>query len=184
MKSLWKDPVWSTVIAAGVIAAAGALGTYLLGFWPTIASFGRHIWHLVTASTEVPNWLLVLLGLAIIPTLLLLAVAVWTSFAKSDSGQATWGRYTSDTFFNLRWRWRYTAGRIDALNTFCPHCDYQVFPYDASGFTGIDRIGFKCDSCSRSLGEFDESIRSLTSKVERFVQQKIRSGSWQPNGGG
>lgn len=27
---LWKDPVWSAVIAAGIVAGA----TFLLGYWP------------------------------------------------------------------------------------------------------------------------------------------------------
>ncbi|HUW27893.1 MAG TPA: hypothetical protein VMV97_04725 [Sulfuriferula sp.] len=183
IKSLWKDPVWSAVIAAAVIGVGGACGTYLLGFWPRMATFGSQVWRLFTTSTAVPNWLLVLLGVATIPTLLLLAAGMWALFAKKTSSQPSWVAYTSDMFFGLRWRWRYTAGSIDGLNTFCPHCDYQVFPYEASAYQMVDRIGFKCDSCQRGLGEFDESILSLKSKVERFIQQKVRNDNWQPGGG-
>lgn len=183
IKSLWKDPVWSAVIAACLIAVAGACGTYLLGFWPTIIRFGCQVWHLVTMSTAVPNWLLVLLSLAIIPTLLIMVAGMWALLGRGNSSKPTWVDYTSDMFFGLRWRWHYATKRIAGLNAFCPHCDYQVFPYNASAYATIDRIGFKCDCCHRSLGEFDESIPSLESKVERFIQQKVRNGSWQPDGG-
>ena len=184
IKSLWKDRVWSAVIAALVITVGGACGTYLLGFWPRMATFGSDIWHFSARPTAVPNWLLVILGVATIPTLLLLAAGIWALFAKKTSNQPSWVTYTSDMFFGLRWRWRYTAGSIAGLNTFCPHCDYQVFPYDASAYQMVERIAFKCDSCRRDLGQFDESLQSIQSKVERFIQQKLRSGNWQPGNGG
>ena len=88
LKSLWKDPVWSAVIAAGIATALGAGGTYLLGLWPMIANAFGQAWHFLTASTVVYNWLLVLLGIAIIPTLLLLAAGVWALFAPEQRAQS------------------------------------------------------------------------------------------------
>lgn len=181
LKSLWKDPVWSAVIASSLVATAGAGGTYLLGLWPTITSAAGLAWNFLLTSTAVPNWLLILIGIAVIPTLLLVVAGIWTLLTRGRPDQGTWADYTSDKFFGLRWRWRYVAGSIDRLNTFCPHCDYQVFPHNASGFAAVYRIGFKCDSCHRSLGEFEEGVGSLESKVERFIQQKIRNGTWQPS---
>lgn len=183
LKSLWKDPVWSAVIASGLVTTAGVGGTYLLGLWPTIANTAGRSWNFLLTSTAVPNWLLIVIGIAVIPTLLLVVAGSWALFARRSPAQATWAEYTSDKFYGLRWRWRYVSGSIDSLNTFCPHCDYQVFPHNASGFRDIDRIGFKCDSCHRSLGEFDESVRSLESKVERFIQQKVRNETWQTSSG-
>ena len=55
---LWNDPVWSKVIAAGVLALLAALGSYLVGLWPLIGAW------LVSASSS-PRWLLLLFATAV-----------------------------------------------------------------------------------------------------------------------
>src|SRR4029077_5592387 len=92
--------------------------------------------------------------------------------------EPAWGSYTSDSFFGLKWRWRYENGAIQGLLPFCPHCDYQIFPDNTSPFAS--RVDFNCDSCKRNLGTLPETWASLESKVTRFIQQKLRSGAWAP----
>ena len=178
LKAAWKDPVWSAVIAAAVIAVISALGTYFLGFWPSIASGITIAWTWLFASTGVVNWLLLLLSLVSTSALVIVGLVVWDSSASSKVTGPHWTSYTEDRFFGLRWRWRYAGSRIVDLNTFCPSCDFQVFPHNASAYSVVDRIGFSCDSCGKNLGEFDESLSHLESKAERFVQQKLRNGTW------
>lgn len=183
LKSLWKDPVWAAVIATSITAAAGALGTYLLGLWPAIATLVVSGWMLLLAQTSVSNWVLVLLAVSGLPALLLVLALAWSLLPNSSANQTSWENYRTDAFFGLRWRWRYVGGAIDRLNTFCPHCDYQVYPQRASAYQAIDRIAFQCDSCERQLGTFDESFANLESKAERFIQQKLRNDSWQAKSG-
>ena len=182
LKSLWKDPVWSAVIAAAVVAAAGAVGTYLLDLWPAMAAAAGRAWQFLFATTEVSNWILILLGLGLIPAVLLVAVVIWDFVSRKPTMAPSWTNYKEDVFFGLKWRWQYVGGRIDRLVSFCPHCDYQVYSHNASGFHAVDRIGFDCDSCRRHLCQIDESQRSLESKVERFIQQKLRNETWRQNG--
>ena len=102
--------------------------------------------------------------------------------ASVKAGDAALQAYTEDNFFGLRWRWNYGNGQLSTLTTYCPHCDYQVFPANASAYRAIDRIQFHCDSCSAQLGEFEESWDALENKARRFVQQKLRNGTWsKPN---
>lgn len=175
LKSAWKDSVWSQIIAAGIVALAGTIGTYLLGYWPVIKNGVAASWNFMFASTLVANWLLGLIGLVSIPLFLIFVLAIWES--KGDK-TPNWRNYTSDMFFNLRWRWRYAAGHIESLATYCPHCDYQIFPQEVGAYNFARRLGYSCDSCRRNLTELDETIHSLESKVERFIQQKIRNQSW------
>jgi hypothetical protein len=183
MKSIWKDPVWSAVIAASVISIAGFLGSYFLGYWPKITSSVAFTWEFLTASSHVPHWVLGLLFLGFAPTIFLLLVGIWV-LIRGDSGTpAPWTSYTSDNFFGLHWRWRYVAGDISNLNSFCPNCDFQVFPHQASSYDFIDRIGFSCDSCKISLGQHEESHAQLNSKVKRFIQQKLRNDTWSSSNG-
>ncbi|WP_397411143.1 hypothetical protein [Polaromonas sp.] len=179
LKSIWKDPVWGAVIATGIATAVGAIGTYSLGFWPAISAAAASAWQFLLASTQVRIWVLVVLALPVILLLFLIVIVIWGLWSNSSVNQPTWTTYTTDMFFGLRWRWRYVDGSIDRLNTFCPHCDYQVFPQRASAYEVIDRIAFKCDSCHQSVGTFDESYDQLQGKTERFIQQKLRNNTWQ-----
>ena len=56
LKKLWRDPVWSKVIAGAILAIIGSCATY---FWPTVKSF-------LKSSTAVPNWLFIAVSLGVI----------------------------------------------------------------------------------------------------------------------
>ena len=81
----------------------------------------------------------------------------------------------SDEFLGIRWRWRYygNQGDVDEIHSFCPVCDYEVFPTNIPGC-----VLFRCESCGRDLRSFDMTHADLISRVIRLIQQKLRSGSW------
>lgn len=180
VKKLWNDPVWSKVIAGVILAAGATIGAYFLNWWPNIGRFIKKGYELAFLSTNVPNWLLGLMSILSLPVILIAAALIWEKIHPKETKKGPeWLSYRSDIYFNLRWRWNYFEdGNIFDLHTFCPHCDFQVFPHNASSFRMIDRIGFRCDSCGRNLGEMDESPDSLQNKVKRFIQQKLRNGFW------
>ena len=179
LKKLWNDPVWSKVIAGAILAVGALLGTYFLNWWPTIGRFAKDAYNFGLSPTSLSNWIIGVLGLLAIPTIIALFALIWQKIFPSSSSHTDWRNYTTDTFFGLRWRWRYfDGGQIYDVHTFCPHCDFQVYAEDTSTYRAVDRITFRCDSCSQRLGEFDEPFASLENKVKRFVQQKIRNGSW------
>ena len=170
---IWKDPVWASVIATGITAA---FGSYWAGWWPAILQAGKDAWTFLMSASAISNWLIGLMTLIALPTIVVTAAVVWQSIRPAGTTRSDWLNYTEDTFFGLRWRWSYSSiGEIQRLTTFCPHCDFQVFPDEASAYAAVDRIRYRCDSCHVSLGEFPESYRSLESKTERFIQQKIRN---------
>lgn len=184
LKSIWKDPVWSTVIATVIATAGGAFGTFFFGLWPAIGVWFASIWRLAAQPSQISNWLIWLLAVLAIPTLLMMAALVWAAIrhspAESSAAADDWRTYTQDEFLGLRWRWRYfPSGALEHPVPFCPACDYQVQPHHASAYNFIERICFHCDSCGRDLPEFNESFESLRGKVERFVQQKLRADAWR-----
>ena len=180
LKALWKDPVWAAVIATGITALLGVVGTYVLGLWPAISNWASDAWKFITVSTPVSNWILGVLGLCTALAILAVVAGVWTSVSGRRSPLTS---YTTDTFFGLRWRWIYMGGTIDRLHTFCPKCDFQVFPLNASSYRAVDRIAFRCDGCGEELGSFDENYESLESKATRLVQLKLRKGTWSEASG-
>lgn len=180
MKKIWNDPVWSKVISAAIIAVATLSVTYFLNLWPSIS---RHIYQSVAflvAPSLILNWIIGLLILLALPTSVVIVITLWKVVFPAKEIAPHWQTYTSDTFFGLRWRWQwgYLDDNFINLNTFCPHCDFQVFPEDASEYRAIDRISFYCECCNTKLGTFDEPFVSLKNKTSRFIQQKLRNETW------
>jgi hypothetical protein len=176
---LWNDPVWSKVIAGVILALGATIATYFLEWWPSFGRWGSQGYAFAIASTPTPHWLLLLLGLLALPTLFLAVAIAWASIFPAKAQAPSWRDYTTDIYFGLRWRWRYSSdGGIYDAHTFCPHCDFQVFPQDVSSYRVIDHIAFRCDSCGRHLAEFQESFASVENKTKRFIQQRIRNGTW------
>lgn len=178
LKSYWKDPVWSAVIATVIVAAVGAVGTVFLNLWPAIGQFVTSVTKAAGEPSNMPNWLFWLISVIATPTVLFLAIALWQAI-RPTAEAIDCRSYISDGFLNLRWRWSYYYdGGLGDIHSFCPHCDFQVFPVNASAYSAVDRIEFHCDSCQRSLATFEEPYASVESKVRRFIQQKIRNGEW------
>jgi hypothetical protein len=179
VKKIWSDPVWSKVIAAGILAVVATVGTYFLDWWPSVGAAVKKCYLFLLLTSKVQNWLLALICLLCLPTLILIGALIWNAVRSQGTSKGLgWRTYTSDLYFGLRWRWKYfDNGNIYDVYTFCPHCDFQVFPHNTSLY-GVIRIGFNCDSCGRMLGEMNESWNSLENKVKRFIQQKLRNGAW------
>lgn len=177
-KKVWTDPVWSKVIAAGILACAGILITYFAGWWPAIVSRCSGFVSLLQGKMEIPNWLFALLLLCALVVLAGTLVVVWAVAFPSKS-TASFVNYTEDTLFGVRWRWSYDRD-IGILNLvpFCPHCDYQVQPTNISGFRTIDHFEFRCEECSARLGEFEMSWEEFISRVTRKIHQNIRNDTW------
>ena len=179
-KALWKDPVWAPVISAGIVTAAGAGGTYLLGLWPAISDQAGSLWRTAGEQSKWSNWQVWMAVALAIPFVLLAVALLWRAIGASTSVDDWRNLYLEDKLVGLHWRWKYYPdGSLGDIHSFCPHCDFQVFPHQASAYVTIDRIGFHCDSCGRDLATFDERIEHLESRVRRHIQQKIRAGSWR-----
>jgi hypothetical protein len=135
IKKIWNDPVWSKVIAASIIGAAGL--AYSTKWWPVwisqrLAGLWRYSWAYSLSPSGAPHWLLILLILLAVPTIILAAAMTWTlgfprknvaSRAVQSSREIP---YTSDSFEGLRWRWQCAGGEITDL---CSSVRPAIFRY-------------------------------------------------------
>jgi hypothetical protein len=176
LTKIWKDPVWAAVISTAIVAAGGTVVTYLFGPWPTIGTWIKSVAAYGVATSQLPNWCIWLLGAVALPTVLFALALVWEALRGSNEPDPRL-LYVEDVILGLRWRWKYlSGGTFGDVHSFCPHCDFQVFPQDARAYDAIDRIAYSCDSCGAKLAEFAESHGELESKVRRFIQQKLKCG--------
>lgn len=179
LKKLWNDPVWSKVIAGVILAIGATFATFFFDWSSMIGKFVAQCYAFIVATTPIPNWVLLLIAILALPTVIFFGAVVWQKAFPSRSTASSWKNYTTDFFFGLRWRWRYRGeGLIYDMHTFCRHCDFQVYAQDVSSYRVIDHLAFRCDSCGCHLAEFQEAYASIESKTKRFIQQKIRNGTW------
>jgi hypothetical protein len=180
LKKMWNDPVWSKVIAAGILALIGVITAWLFkwNWWsPT--------WHAVQAvycyfrgEITVKRWLFWLLatasGILVVSIIALLVVLFSQSRTQPSSIRSVplvnaWLLYKQDTFYDILWRWGYVGNTLGEILPFCPKCDYQML-IRSNGFSSQ----FNCDLCGQSYRvqkEWDE-LRTI---IARLIDQKIRS---------
>jgi hypothetical protein len=174
VKKLWKDPVWSTVIAAGIIAAA----TYLLGYWPQIWRAVRSVPSLLATPLSLPLWVVILA----IPALLF-AVPLFGSIRSIKEPRFL--SYTSDTIFDINWSWRWLQpGFYNSHYTLhdlvprCPSCAavININDYGGSLVTCIN------ENCSwewerqRRHGSRIGHSSELDSKVRNEIDRRVHAG--------
>lgn len=177
LSKIWKDPVWSKVIAAGILMLIALISTYFLGAWPSIKAFLSQAWSFALSGTSVPNWLL---GIMILPFFLLgyvFLIVLKERLANDESG-VSFQNYTRDNLFGLLWVWRYSGGRINNLHSLCPHCQYQIIPKNDSSFAAVPRYDYACDDCGYSAGSIGGNPSELHQKVELKIQKALRTGEW------
>lgn len=178
IKRLWHDPVWSKVFAGAILAVIGLIGSYFLKWWGPIGRTCKVAFEYFGESSTLSNWVLLILWLFFAAMVLLIGIVTWAKFILPPD-RPNWLSYKSDEFFGIRWRWCYgTGNQILNLCSFCPKCDYQIFPDSITGHNYLEQYIFHCDYCGYISREFEESPNSINSKVERFIQQKIRNDSW------
>src|SRR5712671_4385845 len=122
---------YKAAIITGTIAAAlGALIANWAGYlnlWPwihKIGEWGAASGRWLMASSLHTNGVMCLLWLSV---LVWLAVGDIVLFMlRQPQLQPTHLEYTTDMFFNVRWRWRWSDQLPYSPAPFCPRCDLQI----------------------------------------------------------
>lgn len=184
LKRIWEDPVWSKVIATAILGAVAAIATYFAGWWPAFTKLATNVISFAVADTAVPNWLLSTLILCTFIVLCLLGIALWSAIFPGLGRPAYQANYREDNFFGIRWRWSYgTDGTIIHLVSFCPGCDYQVYPRDVSAYREPERLRYRCEDCGAILHEVEMPLEEIESRIIRHIHKKIRTDSWKAKNG-
>jgi len=120
------------------------------------------------------NWILGLLGLIVLSAVFVLVAAVLSAW--KDQHSPGWRCYRRDFFLSVWWQWQYgPSGIIRDLRPFCPSCDEEIeIDYDGT----LRQLSLQCKTCSRRFGPFETSSGSLKRVITRFIDQKLRDGSW------
>jgi hypothetical protein len=179
LRKFWFDPVWSRVIATGIVAIAGWAVVYFAGWWPALLGAGGTALAFMGGATSVANWLLTLLALCAISVVVVIVAIAWSAIFQSQTRLLSFKSYTEDDFFGIHWRWRYDGNAPYGIVSFCPNCDLQLDPVNVGAYHAVDHIAIRCNDCEITWGEFEMSRDELQNRMERRIHQKLRAGTWQ-----
>jgi hypothetical protein len=176
LKRIWRDSVWSEVIAAAIVAMGAFFYTYFVGWWPYFvewwayrATIASEVGSIAVSLTPVPNWLLVPICLSAAFGVFVLLAVLYRGITGPD-----WHDYRQDTFFGIVWRWDYARDNIIPPIAFCPSCDTQMSPGpDPRNPHHPNRIVYHCGHCDNRITINDSHINTLN-KVVLQIDRKIR----------
>jgi hypothetical protein len=179
LKKLWHDPVWSKVIAAGIVALLGAVWLAHRQNWlPAIWNVPSLVWHRFTVTwayllgtTPVRRWWY---GLLLFLATFFFVILIYRG-KENRLRNSVWTHrsYRTDNFYGVKWQWDYNGTEITNLITLCPPCKYQMVPIEISS----DQVLFRCDFCKQEYF-IRESWLLLRSIVPRLIHQKLRAGTY------
>jgi hypothetical protein len=82
------------------------------------------------------------------------------------------GELNETPFEDLIWRWRFRGDQIVDIDTFCPHCDFQVQPYQENPHCPTV---YDCPSCRAHLKVHIGTHEDLRDRFVRLVQREARN---------
>jgi hypothetical protein len=165
---LWKDPVWSKVIAGLILAA---LVYFFRGWWPHASRGFLQAVLWTVAKTQVPNWLLIVLSIL---ALGFVGCVILITMMVRDKPTVDFLSFTTDTFFEMKWRWVYEGRHIENLVPFCPKCDFQIIP-KRTGHRAASQVLYECDDCSSFVHVIDLPPEEIEDRIIRLIQKKLRA---------
>ena len=120
-----------------------------------------------------PAWILLLasiLGFICLLTLLTLV--------KKDSKLDN-TKYTEDSIYGAKWKWKWQKNQITNLQCYCPNCD-SVLVYDDTSshtrYTDVSKTDFICESCTSQLitsihgGNKNYAFNAVKREIERRIR--------------
>jgi len=174
VSKVWKDPVWSKVIAVAILALLSFIGTWALDLLPPVTNGLVSAWNWVMTDVAIPMWLLLLL---LVPTgLLVVAVssALLEKVRSNPENMPEWKKYTSDHFFGARYEWQWSRyNEPEHFVPFCTMCDAMMTQFVSPSFMS-PTVQLICESCGHKGVEVEGSRGDLKRKVIINIDRNAR----------
>ena len=175
---VWKDPVWSKVISAGLIFLFIPFFTWVSGIWPDVKSVLLSVFSLIVYDVAIPVWVLFL----IIPLLVSIIPLIQSITPEREP---TFINYKADQILGINWSWNWSKPNfindkysIRDLLPRCPNCKSSLKLNDYSG----QLVHCINDECKwKQQGNINNRISNssnLNSKVWNIIDRKVHNGEF------
>ena len=175
---IWKDPVWSKVIAAGITGILGILlvvvSIYFPSLWVSVSTGFTIVWSFISGHTNTPNWVLGIMAISCLILSVILFLYIQQKI-KPDTPEDPYS-YRSDIIEGLLWNWHYRLKAISGLISLCPKCEFQILPELINSFYSANRCRYYCQGCNTEVGILEKDV--LEKLVKLRIQHALRTGTW------
>jgi hypothetical protein len=180
LRIIWKDPVWSKVIAGGLTFVIASSTTWLYGLWE-ISSVATSIQNVLFYRLDVPVWLAAL----IVPALISV-VPVFNVLIKREK-KPEFSNYTRDIILGITWTWSWSPANwegsyaMENIRARCPECKSTLQITDYSEL----RVNCPNDGCDWEWSERGNgqdklaNVAALNHKVWSVVDRKVHTGEYR-----
>jgi uncharacterized membrane protein len=173
IRKIWKDPVWSAVIAAGLFAVISSASSLFIFGWTKSVRLVIGLWNWIISCSYIPNYVTLFGGITSLIVVIIIILKQYKHYIVKD-------KYTKDNIYNVVWRWNYgPGGEIYDLKSYCPKCDYEIHPVNIGPYAIIKHYALGCDLCKVKLHDFNtgDDISNIESKLIRLIEKNIRDRS-------
>ncbi len=170
----------NSIIVTLSTGAIHALVTYLIpGGWGSVFTVIKAVLMWLGSTSATYNWLLCIL----IPcSVMLLGWTVMALFANLRSSDNLSSLPKQMTFLGVVFRWTYLKnGHVNSFASFCPMCDFQIYPQPSSTYKALPGGVYFCENCSWQSQPFDCTIPQIENQVLRKIDHCLREHERQQN---
>ncbi|ACC75816.1 hypothetical protein PPMP20_17260 [Paraburkholderia phymatum] len=192
---IWKDPVWSKLIATVIGASSTAVWAHVEGYLTlaTVQHAASAAYDLLTTDYPYQPWRIV------VGTVAAAAIGAWMMRLRmqkridaayeaveypqqpsSEAKPASPATYLTDVLFGFRWRWKIAAksGDVYGMKLYCPECDYELQPAAFDYPYGGGAV-CECDNCHYKQGIGSDDPALFMNKAKLEAERRWRTGEWK-----
>jgi hypothetical protein len=164
-----EHPIWSSLIVTGIVSP---ITTFIPGGWKWVGERLSDGANWLALPITMPQWMFFLI--CAVAGLLALRIATQriAKVMNAKKDPAHW--YEEDKIFGIKWRWKWEGG-VTHLGAFCPQCDLQISPENASAYRAVSHYCMRCPDCDVTLHEFYCDPDEFIDQVKLRIQQRARA---------
>lgn len=174
------NTIRNRVIAALCTSAIIALVNYLIpSGWGSVFTVIKAVLMWLGSTSATYNWLLCILIPCSVMLLGWMVMALFANLCPSDNLSSLPKQMT---FIGVVFRWTYLKnGNVNGFASFCPKCDFQIYPRPSSTYKAIPGGGYFCENCNWQSQPFDCTIPEMEDQVQRKIYHCLREHERQQN---
>lgn len=167
IKTIWKDPVWSKIIAAAIITFTA----WILNLVPSATLID--IYYQLNANVSTHLWTVIMTI-----TVLALSLSYNMYVLYRNKYKPCWTKQNKLEKFGVVWRWENNGYlKFNKVEPHCPVCDIRlkfteesITVVDTAAGTVYHPITFICPICDKNIEKTNSTEYIMRDRVERLIE--------------
>lgn len=175
-RAIWSDPVWSKVIASGILALLCVVAAAVTRFHEQSHAAFLAVRSALVGDVRVPAYAVALGGAAVLAAAVQVVMVATRRLLPFVVREAKWRQFREGDYHGMRWRWKVSDdGWVFDPKPYCPHCDCELRTRDRSPYQAAPELLMGCDGCGFCAVLSTESEDDFVQTVKRLISRDLRA---------